>query len=159
MTEDTKIQGKQPLKPNPALKELGIFVGDWDMELSRASFLPDPSDTVKSSASFEWSQEGGCLILRQGDQAYPPFSIWVIGRDDIAETYKMLYFDNRAVSRIYDMSFKDGVWKIWRDAPGFFQRFTGIFSPDGKGISAEWENSSDGEQWEHDFDLTYTRTD
>jgi hypothetical protein len=55
------------------------------------------------------------------------------------------------------MSFNDGVWKMWRNDPGFFQRFIGTFSKDGKSISAQWENSSDGKTWEHDFDLTYTK--
>ena len=55
------------------------------------------------------------------------------------------------------MSLRDGVWKLWRDAPGFSQRFEGRFSDDGKTISGRWEKSADGVQWEHDFDLTYTR--
>ena len=28
---------------NPALDELQVLVGGWDMELSEASFLPDPA--------------------------------------------------------------------------------------------------------------------
>ena len=36
-----------PQNPNPALKELEGFVGDWNMELSNASFLPSSSDTVR----------------------------------------------------------------------------------------------------------------
>lgn len=55
------------------------------------------------------------------------------------------------------MSLIAGVWKLWRDAPGFYQRFTGNFSTDGQTITARWENSSDGKNWEHDFDLVYTK--
>jgi hypothetical protein len=55
------------------------------------------------------------------------------------------------------MSLSDGVWKLWRDAAGFSQRFEGMFSDDGKTISGRWEKSADGMQWEHDFDLTYTK--
>jgi hypothetical protein len=69
----------------------------------------------------------------------------------------MLYFDSRAVSRIYQMSLSDGVWKLWREAPSFSQRFTGTFSDDGRIIRDRWEKSTDGSQWEHDFDLTYTK--
>lgn len=161
MTEDINkgLESQQLPKPNPALEALGIFVGDWEMEVSRASFLPDPSDTIKGSVTIEWLEDGAFLIIRQGDKSNPPFSVWLIGRDDSTETYKMLYFDGRGVSRVYDMSFKDGLWKIWREAPGFHQRFKGTFSQDGKRISAEWENSTDGDSWEHDFDLMYTKTD
>jgi hypothetical protein len=60
------------------------------------------------------------------------------------------------------MSIEDGVWKLWRDEPDFSpldfsQRFTGTFSADGETISGRWEICHDGETWEHDFDLTYTR--
>jgi hypothetical protein len=158
MTEDiTNTQYQQPPKPNPALKDLEVFVGDWDVEVSRASFLPDPSTTVNGYASIEWLESGAFLVIHQGAKAGPPFSIWVIGRDESTEMYKMFYFDDRGVSRIYDMSFDGEVWKIWREAPGFFQRFTGTFSKDGKSIAAQWEKSSDGKTWEHDFDLTSTK--
>jgi hypothetical protein len=146
-----------PPRPNPALKDLEVFVGDWDMEISRASFLPDPSATVHGYASIEWLEKGAFLVIRGGEKPNTPFSIWVIGRDESTETYKILHFDTRGVSRIYDMSFHEDVWKIWRDAPGFSQRFTGTFSEDGKSISAQWEKSSNGKTWEHDFNLTYTK--
>ncbi len=88
----------------------------------------------------------------------PSGAVTVIGRDDEAETCSMLYFDTRGVSRIYETSFEDGVWKQWRSAPGFSQRFTGTFSDDGTTITARWEKSSDGTRWDHDFDLTYRRS-
>jgi hypothetical protein len=69
----------------------------------------------------------------------------------------MLQTDSRGISRIYQMSLSEGVWKLWRDQPGFSQRFTGTFSDDGRTISGRMEKSSDGLQWELDFDLTYTR--
>jgi hypothetical protein len=81
----------------------------------------------------------------------------VIGGDESTETYCALYFDSRGVSRIYQMSLNDGVWKMWREAPGFRQRFTGTFSDDGGTIRGYWERSADGSHWEHDFDLTYTK--
>lgn len=150
MTED--------LQQNPTLKDLAVFVGDWDMELSNASFLPDPSTTLSGHASFEWLEQGAFIILRQGsEQEGAPSSKWIIGRDDSTGTYKTLYLDSRGVSRIYSMSFDGRVWKKWREAPGFHQRFTGIFSDDGNRIAGSWEMSKDGTNWEHDFDLTYTR--
>jgi hypothetical protein len=151
---------KQLPKPNPALKALEGLVGDWEMELSNASFLPSPSDTVKGHVTFEWLENGGFLVMRQGDKPpSPPAASWVIGRDDSAENYSILYFDSRGVSRKYEMSFTEGVWKIWREAPGFWQRYEGQVSEDGNTITAHWENSPDGQKWEHDFDLTYTRVE
>jgi hypothetical protein len=69
----------------------------------------------------------------------------------------VLYYDSRSVSRIYEMSFSGSVWKIWRQAPGFWQRYEGKVSNDGKTITAHWEKSSDGTRWEHDFGVMYTK--
>jgi hypothetical protein len=77
--------------------------------------------------------------------------------DDTSEQFTMLYADSRNVFRVYQMSLSDGIWKLWRDAPGFSQRFTGTFNDDGDVIEGTWEHSADGENWEVDFDETYTR--
>ncbi len=156
----TSRNTKQVPKPNPALKALEVLVGDWEMELSNASFLPSPSDTVKGHVTFEWLENGGFLVMRQGDKPRgAPAATWVIGRDDSAQNYSILYFDSRGVSRKYEMSFNDGVWKIWRESPGFWQRYEGKVSEDGHTITAHWENSPDGKKWQHDFDMTYTRVE
>jgi hypothetical protein len=56
------------------------------------------------------------------------------------------------------MSLNDGVWKLWREAPGFRQCYTGVFSGDGRTIKGAWECSGEGwSQWKHDFDLNYVR--
>ena len=143
---------------NPALDDLEVLVGDWEMELSNASFLPHPSDTVKGLVSFEWVQDGAFLLMRMGDKSpSPPAAMWLIGRDVSTPRYTVLYYDNRGVSRVYEMSFASGVWKIWREAPGFSQRFEGKFSDDGNTVVASWEKSLDGTRWEHDFNVAYRR--
>ena len=143
---------------NPSLKQLEILVGDWDMALSNASFLPSPSDTVKGHASFEWLGEGAFLMMYMGNKPPgTPDAMWLIGRDESTSSYTVLYYDTRKVSRVYEMSFSDGSWKIWRNSPDFSQRFEGKFSDDGDIITAHLEKSSDGSTWEHDFDVTYTK--
>jgi hypothetical protein len=128
------------------------------MELSDASFLPSPSDTAKGQVSFEWVQDGAFLVMRMGDKPPdPPDAIWLISRDESTPDYTVLYYDARSVSRVYEMSFSERVWKIWRESPGFWQRYEGILSNNGNTIIARWEKSSDGTQWEHDFNITYTR--
>ncbi len=69
----------------------------------------------------------------------------------------MLYFDERGVSRIYEMTLSGNVWKMWRNSPGFSQRFTGTLVDKGRTIIGVWELSKDGSNWERDLELTYTR--
>ncbi|RPJ18788.1 MAG: hypothetical protein EHM33_31385 [Chloroflexi bacterium] len=148
-----------PQRPsNPALEHLGVFVGEWNTETTSMSFDPNPSAIARGHTSFDWLESGAFLIQHSEvpDTAFPR-GIAVIGPDDAAETYCMLYFDARGVSRIYQMSLRENVWKIWRDFAGFPQRFIGTFSDDRNIITARWEKSSDGSNWELDFNLTYTR--
>jgi hypothetical protein len=122
------------------------------------SFDPDPSAVVQGRGSLAWL-EGGAFVIQHSEISHSDFprSTAVIGADDEAGTYRMLYYDSRGVSRIYRMTFSGGIWTLWRDSPGFHQRFHGTFSEDGKVITARWERSSDGSNWEHDFALTYTK--
>jgi len=153
-----KTTKQNEFKPNPSLKPLEMLIGNWVMEISNASFLPDPSATVKGKVSFDWIEDGAYLIIRQGDKdTGTPFSTWLISCDESNKEFAIFYYDDRNVSRIYQMSFDKAEWKIWRKAPGFSQRFKGVISGDGKTITASWEKSTDGKKWEHDFDLTYTR--
>jgi len=145
-------------KPNPALRALEILIGKWEVELSNASFLPNPSATVRSEVVFEWLEDGAFLTMRMGENpSKSQGAIWLINRDESNYDYKVFYYDDRNVSRIYEMSFADQVWTLWRGSPSFSQRFEGKINDDGNRILAKWEKSNDGQTWEHDFDVTYTR--
>lgn len=52
-----------------------------------------------------------------------PKGIAILGSDDTTQKYFMLYFDERKVSRKYDVSIQDNVLKWWRNAPKFSQRY------------------------------------
>lgn len=153
-----KENQQTPFQSNLALDQLAPFLGEWDTEISSMSFHEDPSAVVRGHSSFAWLEDGAFLIQHSEiPNSEFPTSTAVMGPDDEAGTYRMLYYDSRGVSRIYRMTFSGGIWTLWRDSPGFSQRFHGSFSEDGKTITAYWEKSSDGSKWEHDFSLTYTK--
>jgi hypothetical protein len=144
----------QPTR-NPALERLTPLVGEWALG---SSF----STEVQGRVVFEWIL-GGQFLMERSEVPHPfPDGVAIIGADAGGETYTQHYFDSRGVARVYAMTFDEGVWKLWRDAPDFTpldfsQRFTGTFSDDGKTIESAWEICHDGSTWEHDFDLTYTK--
>jgi len=47
------------------------------------------------------------------------------GDDLVMET-----FDSRGIRRTYGTSLENGMWRIWRDHPGFDQRFSATIGPD-----------------------------
>jgi hypothetical protein len=54
------------------------------------------------------------------------------------------------------MSIGDGEWKLWREGEPFSQRFTATISDDGNTIAGRW-GVNEGDGWNTDFDLVYTR--
>ena len=54
------------------------------------------------------------------------------------------------------MSIGNGEWKLWREGEPFNQRFTATISEDGNSIEGRWEYD-EGNGWQTDFDLVYTR--
>jgi len=141
---------------NRSLAPLSVLVGEWRVELSNAEFL-EPGASMFGSMSVTWLDDA-FLVRRTATEAEgPPTSVCVIGRNEDRDDYELLYADDRGVSRIYRMTFADGVWIQHREDPGFHQRFEGRVEPGGDRISAEWSKShDDGATWQHDFDLTYS---
>jgi hypothetical protein len=148
-----------------ALERLDAFIGKWRME---ASFpLAPPAEALSSdddaaSAVFEWALGAAFVIQRSTAPRPAPDSLAIIRFDPESERYSQHYFDSRGVVRVYAMTFNDGVWTLLRDAPDFSplefsQRFTGTFGDDGNSIVGRWETSRDGSNWDHDFDLTYSK--
>ncbi len=143
-----------PAIRSPALAPLNALVGTWSIAFTHVE-LPD---TVHGQQTYEWLG-GGHFLIEHSRMEHPeiPDSIAIIGADDSGEGLIQHYFDSRGVYRVYQMSLSEGTWKVWRDAPGFSQRFTGKFSDDGKTIEVSGELSKDGVNWEHDFTQNYTR--
>jgi hypothetical protein len=133
-----------------ALEQFAALVGVWEME---APQFPDG----RGRAVFEWMEDGAYLVQRSFAPDPAPDSTWIIGADDAEDSCTALYHDERGVWRVYRTSLADRIWRVWRDAPRFSQRFAGRLSDDGGTIRGAWEASKDGSTWEHDFDLIYTR--
>jgi hypothetical protein len=145
-----------------ALETLEPFVGEWKLA---AAFGDGAPADIGARVTFEWLP-GERFLVQRWEVPIPeaPDGIAIIGDDPESEgNYLQHYFDSRGVARVYKMSVEDGIWKLWRDEPDFSpldfsQRFAGTLGDDGKTITGTWEISHDGETWERDFDLAYTKS-
>jgi hypothetical protein len=146
----------------PALSRLEALAGEWTMEASFEAGYSGPGSPPATDgsghATFEWL-EGKFFLIQRVTMENPaaPDSLAIIGAERGLDRFSQHYYDSRGVERVYMMSLDEGVWKLWREAPGFWQRFTGVFSADGTTIEGTWEMSPDGSEWKHDFRLTYTK--
>jgi hypothetical protein len=144
-------------KPNPALAPLSVLVGTWK---TTGTHPLVPGTTFHGQTSFAWMAGGAFLVMHSEiDEPEIPSGIAVFGTDDTTGECSMLYFDERGVSRRYQVSLQDNVWKQWRNTPEFSQHSTTTIAADGRTMSSRGQYSRDGKGWEPDLELTYTRVD
>jgi hypothetical protein len=151
----------QPPTLHPVLGHLAALVGEWETEATHQGL---PGAVIRGRATFEWLGEGTFLIWRaRYDHPDIPDSIAIMSCDDTGVLRHpgggcaLHYFDQRGVTRLYHLGAETGVWRYWREAPGFSQRFTGILSADGQIIDGVAELCRDGVTWERDLPITYRR--
>jgi hypothetical protein len=140
------------------------LVGEWSLAMVMpGDDMPDELPDVGARVTFEWMGVRAFLLERWTIPIpEAPDGLAIIGWEDERGTFLQHYFDERAVARVYEMSFDDGIWKLERTAGDFSpfdfsQRFTGRLSGDQSHIKGTWEIANDHVTWEKDFDLIYTR--
>jgi hypothetical protein len=155
--------GDIPPERPAALDRLDVLIGRWEMEATfKARYFGAGSPAITDRGgrtTFEWLE--GKFFLAQrfvNENPAAPSGIAIIGLAEDPGTFSQHYYDSRGVARVYRVSLDGGVWKIWREAPGFWQRYTGAISDDGTTITGAWEGSPDGREWKHDFGLSYIKT-
>lgn len=141
--------------PNPALQPLGFLIGEWR---TTGSHPMRPGRVLDGRASFRWD-EGGAFLMMRTQVADPDFrdGVAVIGSDDATGTFTMTYFDQRGVSRIYDVVVGDQSVTWRRDDPKLSQVNTisvgdGADTLVGKGRMAEG-----GGDWSDDLSQFFHR--
>ncbi len=147
--------GREAIIPNPALKPFAVLVGTWRTTGTHPMF---PDTTFHGRTSFEWIEGGAFLMMRSEiDEPAIPSGIAIYGSDNVAGTYFISYFDERGVSRKYDVSIAGNQLTSWRDEPHFSQRMTITIEDGGNWMTSKGEMSRDGAAWEEDLALTFER--
>ena len=132
----------------------GRLLGEWSTEATHPVL---PGTVVHGRATFEWLDDQRFLIQRSHhDHPDIPDAVAVIGILDGAPA--LHYFDPRGVHRVFAVDITADSWRYWNATPGFSQRFTGTFGPDGDSIVGRGELSrDDGATWDDDLAITYRR--
>lgn len=152
----------------PDLQPLNRLVGNW---ISEATHPALPGAVVRGTAAIEWL-EGQCFLVVRSHNDHQDFpdAISIIGFTDLdrvgpdadestagsGSRLCMHYFDSRGVFRVYEANVDVEAWRMWRNAPGFSQRFTGTFSDD-NAIVGRWQLCRDDEHWADDLQILYRR--
>ena len=137
---------------DPALEPFDALVGTWETEAQHRLV----EEIVRGSTTFEWLEGGHFLVQRSHvEHELFPDAICIIGAPETGDGLVMETFDSRGIRRTYGTSLENGVWRIWRDHPGFEQRFSATIGPDRfEGVFELAENPGD---WQEDMRVSYRR--
>src|SRR4051794_39391489 len=151
----TTAIGSEAQRPNPALEPLTPLVGEWR---TTGTHPLVPGTVFHGRTSFAWHEGGAFLLMRSEiDEPEIPSAVAVIGSDDAAGTFTMIYFDERGISRRYTVELAAGEVSWHRDEAAFAQRMVVTIAADGNRLNAEGTMSRDNGPWEKDLQLTYAR--
>jgi hypothetical protein len=168
-TRDHDVGASRGMTLDPAHQHLGRLVGTWTTEATHPAV---PGVVVHGSAVVEWLEGERFLILRaRTDHPQFPHSISIIGNTEHGRAdpatgrapaagearLEMHYYDSRGVFRVYTTTIDGAEWRIWRNDPGFSQRFAGTFADGGETIAGLFQVSEDDEHWTDDLAITYRR--
>src|SRR4051812_22430555 len=136
----------------PDMQPFEALIGTWTTEATH----PQLAGVVPGRVSFEWLDGGRVLVQRSShDSDIVPNSISALGPPEDGDGLVMEYFDSRGVRRTYRTSLIDGVWRFWRDAQGFDQRFTAVLAPDG--FEGHGQLARTPGDWHDDLNMRYRR--
>jgi hypothetical protein len=139
---------------DPSLEPFDALIGAWATEATHPQF----DGVVPGSTTFEWLEGGHFLLQRtRNDHELFPDAISVIGAPEAGEGLVAEYFDSRGVRRTYGVSLDNGVLRLWRDAPGFDQRFSATLGRDS--FEGLWQLAETPGAWQDDLKVSYRRRD
>ncbi len=137
----------------PALRPFDALIGTWATEATHPML---EGEIVPGTLTFAWLEGGRFLVQRiRNDHELFPDAICVIGAPEADDGLTMEYFDSRGVRRTYGVAFEDGVLRIWRDHPGFEQRYEATIGEER--FEGLWQLARTPGDWRDDLRVVYRR--
>lgn len=143
--------------PTPELQRLNVFIGRW---LTEGETVPPDgaeAESIVASDVYQWVP-GGQFIMHPAYGRIGPDGVGgleIIGYDASTEQFQTHFFDSQGNTQRETLSFRDGIW-TWL---GNRTRCKGVFSDDGRTLTAQHERSDDGEHWTPSMTVTLRKID
>ena len=134
------------------LDRLNVFIGRWLTEGETVSTPGAPSVKISASDVYEWAP-GGQFIMhpacgRIGEQDVGGLEI--IGYDPATDQFRTHFFDHTGNTITETLTLRNGTW-TWQAT---HHRCKGIFSDNGRTLTARHEYSDDGKSWSRSMSVT-----
>jgi uncharacterized protein (DUF302 family) len=152
----TGLVAKETQRP-PELKPLDVLIGRWLTEGETVAAPGAAPVPIVASDVYQWAP-GGHFVMhpaygRIGDVGVGGLEI--IGYDPATGQYRTHFFDSQGNILTETLSCQDGAW-TWQGANA---RCTGIFSDNGRLLTARHERSDDGIHWEPSMTVKLRKID
>ena len=152
MQQDRSSIGSNANRPNPALKPFEFLIGNWRTTGTHPMMS---GKRLAGRTCFDWHQGGAFLIMRsEVDEPSFPDGVAIIGSDGEGR-YSMIYFDERGVSRVMDMTAAEDAVTWRHDDPKFAQRLT--IKKEGDRLVSKGLMSENGGPWTDDLSQFFER--
>ncbi len=140
---------------NKALAALEPLIGEWEYTMYNCWFLESMDTEVKGFTTIERLHDS-FVVLRNSRADKKPDDIWVIGYSDPQEKYMMFYYDQRGVSRIFNVEFDGKKMVFSREDKDFYQRMTLTITANGLHTIAE-ASEDKGKTWRKDLEMAHVK--
>ena len=152
MTAPTEL-AVRALRRNPALEPLAFLIGRWR---TTGTHPGETDSALTGQTSFEWHLGGAFILMRQqvDDERFPD-GLTLFGSDDGSGAIRIIYFDERGVSRHFEVSVGDGCVTWERDDPKLAQRLTITRRDAGRSLVSKGRMRENGGAWQDDLSQSF----
>jgi hypothetical protein len=148
---------------SPQSRLLNVFLGRWTVGGRQLEGPVGPAADVRAESTYEWLSGGHYLIHRfdghVGDDTAA--CIELIHHDASRGTYRCETFYDRGQRKDWEVTESGGTWTWSGDwemgGTTMRVRCTSVFSDDGRTLTARWEHSPDGHNWQPFWELEAER--
>jgi Protein of unknown function (DUF1579) len=136
----------------PELESLNVFIGRWLTEGETVAEPGASATSIVASDIYQWAP-GGHFVMHPAYGrigSVPVGGLEVIGYDPSTGQFQTHFFDSDGNTAHETLSFRDGVW-TWQ---GSRVRCRGVFSDNGRTLTAHHERSDNGEDWKPSMTVT-----
>src|SRR5262245_26336054 len=141
----------------PELDLLNVFIGRWITEGETVAEPNAPSVPIVASDVYQWVA-GGYFVLHPAYGRIGSFGVGgveIIGFDPATRQFHCFFFDHQGSTTTQTLACRDNVW-IWQGADA---RCTGVFTDEGRTLTARHERSDDGVRWVPSMNVVLRRID
>ena len=143
------------MQANPKIQALAVLIGEWTTVGAHPMV---PGQTFHGRATFTRLESGAFLLVHMHvDEPEIPDGVAILGTDDATPTPALCCTSMSETSHVNTAGRSPATCGRGRATSRFSQRMVLTIAKDGQSIEAKGQMARNGQAWEPDLQLTYSR--